>query len=130
MKRVAAILLLMSLAPRGALAQGSGVPAAPGPGVAPAQSAAADDGQLLGMRLFNQSCRVCHAPPHAGSAQYGPVLSGNTLGGQDEALRAFIANGSPRMPGFKSHFRQEELSALVAYLRSLPPGPARGPESD
>jgi mono/diheme cytochrome c family protein len=115
MKRVAAILLLLSLAPAGALAQS---------GVAP------DDGTLLGMRLFNQSCRVCHTPPHAGSPQYGPVLSRESLGGQDEALRAFIANGSPRMPGFKSHFRAEEISALVAYIKSLPPAAARPPEPD
>jgi mono/diheme cytochrome c family protein len=121
MKRVAAILFLLSLAPATPLAQ-SGVTAAPG--------AAPDDSELLGMRLFNQSCRVCHTPPHAGSPQYGPSLSRDTLGGQEEALRAFIANGSPRMPGFKSSFRQEELSALVAYLKTLPPAPVRSPESD
>jgi mono/diheme cytochrome c family protein len=116
MKRVVAILLLLSLAPASAPAQT----------VAPAT----DDAQLLGMRLFNQSCRVCHVPPHAGSVPYGPVLSRDSLGGQDEALRTFIANGSPRMPGFKSHFRPEELSALAAYLKTLPPGPARSPEPD
>ncbi len=111
MKRVAAILFLLPLAPAGALAQ-------------------ADDAAITGMRLFNQSCRVCHTPPHAGSAQYGPALSRDSLGGQDEALRAVIANGSPRMPGFKSNFRQEDISALVAFLKALPPGPARSPESD
>jgi mono/diheme cytochrome c family protein len=117
MKRVVAILFLLSLAPASALAQA---------GVAPTT----DDAPLLGMRLFNQSCRLCHTPPHAGSAQYGPVLSRDSLGGQDEALRTFIASGSPRMPGFKSTFRPEELSALVGYLKTLPPGPARSPEPD
>lgn len=109
MKRITAILCLLPLAPAGALAQ-------------------ADDAAVTGLRLFNQSCRVCHTPPQSGSAQYGPVLSRDSLGGQDEALRAFIANGSPRMPGFKSHFRQEEMSALVAYLKTLPPAPVRGAE--
>jgi mono/diheme cytochrome c family protein len=116
MKRVA-ILFLLLLAPLQARSQGS----APAP---------VSDDTLLGMRLFNQSCRVCHAPPHAGSAQYGPVLSRDSLGGRDEALRAFVANGSTRMPGFKSHFRPEELAAVVAYLKSLPPAPSRWPESD
>ena len=99
---------------------------------APAQDAAPlDDAQLLGMRLFNQSCRVCHTPPHAGSAQYGPALSRESLGGRDEALRAFIASGSPRMPGFRSQFRAEEIAALAAYLKTLPPPePARRPESE
>ncbi len=111
MKRVAAILFLLPLGPAGALAQ-------------------AEDDAATGMRLFNQSCRVCHTPPHAGSAQYGPALSRDSLGGQDEALRTFIANGSPRMPGFRSHYRQDEISALVAYLKALPPAPVHWPESD
>jgi len=113
---------MLSLAPASVLAQGAGA--------APSAPTALDEMQLTGMRLFNQSCRVCHAPPQAGSAQYGPALSRDSLGGQEEALRAFIANGSPRMPGFRSHFRQEEMSALVAYLKTLPPGPARSPDSD
>lgn len=114
MKRLAAILSLLMLAPAGARAQG----------------AAPDDTQRLGMRLFNQSCRVCHTAPHAGSPQYGPILSRDSLGGEESALRAFVANGSPRMPGFKSHFRPEEIAAVVAYLKSLPAGPVRWPESD
>jgi mono/diheme cytochrome c family protein len=122
MKRVAAILFLLSLALGSALAQ-SGVVAAPA-------AASDDDTVRLGVRLFNQSCRLCHTPPHAGSVPYGPVLSRDSLGGQDEALRTFVANGSPRMPGFKSTFRPEELSALVGYLKTLPPGPAHSPESD
>jgi mono/diheme cytochrome c family protein len=117
MKRVVALLLpLACLCANAALAQGA---------------APLDDTQLLGMRLFNQSCRVCHTPPHAGSPQYGPVLSRDSLGGQDEALRGFIASGSPRMPGFRTQFRPEEIAALAAYLKTLPPPePARRPESE
>ena len=33
---------------------------------------ALDDRQLLGMRLFNQSCRVCHTKPQIVSPLYGP----------------------------------------------------------
>jgi len=118
MKRAAAILLPVFLAPAVALAQGPGTPPA------------LDDTQLAGLRLFNQSCRVCHAQPQITSSQFGPVLSRDTLGGDDAALRAFIANGSPRMPGFKSHFRPEEIAAIVAYLKTLA-GPAPSwPESD
>jgi mono/diheme cytochrome c family protein len=112
MKR-AAILLLLLLASRGAAAQ-----------------APAGDTQLLGMRLFNQSCRVCHTRPQLASPLYGPLLSRDSLGGQDETLRAFIANGSPRMPGFRSHFAPEEIAAIAAYLRTLAPGPVAWPESD
>ena len=114
MTRAAAILLLPLLAPWGALAQGPSL----------------DDTQRLGMALFNQSCRVCHTRPQAANPQYGPVLSRDSLGGQDTALRAFIANGSPRMPAFRSHFRPEEIAAIAAYLLTLEPGPGPRPESD
>jgi mono/diheme cytochrome c family protein len=113
MKR--ALLILALLAPAAATAQDSGKPL--------------DDTQV-GLRLFNQSCRVCHAKPQITSSQFGPVLSRDTLGGDDAALRAFIANGSPRMPGFRSHFAPEEIAAIVAYLKTLA-GPAPSwPESD
>lgn len=75
---------------------------------------------LEGMRLFNQSCRVCHTKPQMTSPQYGPVLSRVSLGGNEEAMKAFIANGSARMPGFRYHFKPAEIDALVSYLKTLP----------
>jgi mono/diheme cytochrome c family protein len=81
---------------------------------------ALNERQVLGQRLFNQSCRVCHIKPQLTSAQYGPVLSRASLGGNDDALRAFIANGSPqKMPGFRYHFTPAEIDAIVAYLKTV-----------
>jgi len=78
--------------------------------------------QLLGMRLFNQSCRVCHTKPQLTSPQYAPVLSRASLNGNDDALRAYIGNGSAKMPGFRYHFKPAEIDAIVAYLKTvLPP---------
>jgi mono/diheme cytochrome c family protein len=96
-------LLLVTLAAAPALAQES-----------------LNERQLLGMRLFNQSCRVCHTKPQLTSVQYGPVLSRVSLGGNDDALRAFVANGSAKMPGFKYHFKPAEIDAIVAYLKTIP----------
>lgn len=85
-----------------------------------------------GMRLFNQSCRVCHTKPQLTSPQYGPVLSRDSLGGQEGAMREIISNGTPRMPGFKHHFRPAEIDAIVSYLKTVaapsapPPKPAAG----
>lgn len=76
--------------------------------------------QLLGLRLYNQSCRVCHTRPHNMGQQYAPTLSRVSLGGNDDALRAFIGNGSARMPGFKYHFRPAEIDALVSYIKTIP----------
>ena len=79
-----------------------------------------NDRQLLGMRLYNQSCRVCHTKPQPTSVQYGPTLSRVSLGGNDEALRAFIGNGSTKMPGFRYHFKPAEIDAIVSYLKTIP----------
>jgi len=119
-RRVGIALILSALVlpvlPRSVLAQGA---AAPAP---------LDDTQKLGQRLFYQSCVVCHVKPQITSGQYGPVLSKETLGGQEEALRAFISNGTSRMPGFKFQFEPRQINAIVAYLKTLPapaqPAPA------
>jgi mono/diheme cytochrome c family protein len=105
-------VLLLALAPQDASAeQASG-----------AQTL--DDRQLLGMRLFNQSCRVCHTKPQLTSPLYGPELSQNSAGGQEAVMREVISNGTPRMPGFKYHFEPAQIEAIVAYLRTIPPPPA------
>jgi len=84
------------------------------------------DKQLLGRNLFAQSCVVCHVKVQLTSfGHYGPPLSKMSLGGQDDVMRDFIGNGTPNMPGFKYHFRPEQIDAIVAYLKTLPvPAPA------
>lgn len=98
------LLLLLALASSAASAQGS-----------------LSERQVLGMRLYNQSCRVCHTKPQLTSQQYAPVLSRVSMNGDDEALRKQIAEGSPKMPGFKYHFKPADIDAIVAYLKTLPP---------
>ena len=92
--------------------------------------------QKLGQRLFEQSCGVCHTRPTLVSGMYGPELSRVNLGGQEELLRMFISNGTARMPGFKYTYNPEQISAIAAYIKTLPPGsqdiptartPARAP---
>jgi mono/diheme cytochrome c family protein len=78
------------------------------------------DVERLGMRLFNQHCRVCHTKPQLASAQYGPVLSKDSLGGKDGVLREVISNGTARMPGFKFTFEPADIDAIVAYLKTVP----------
>lgn len=103
---------------------------------APLSAAAQDRSQeLLGMRLFNQSCRVCHTKPQMTSPQYGPVLSMNTLGGKVDLIRQFISNGTARMPAFKYQFTPAQIDAIASYVATRPapsqaaPAAARtGPE--
>jgi mono/diheme cytochrome c family protein len=90
------------------------------PIAAVAQPATGNDQAMLGMRLFNQSCRVCHTKPQLVSPQYAPVLSMSTLGGKADVMREVISNGTPRMPGFKYHFKPAEIDAIVAYIKTIP----------
>jgi mono/diheme cytochrome c family protein len=110
MKRcVAALLFLLAAWPLAATAQ----PAANMPVL--------NERELLGMRLFNQSCRVCHTKPQATSpVQYGPVLSKSSLGGQDNVMRELISTGTPRMPAFKYSYEAAQIDAIVAYLKTVP----------
>jgi mono/diheme cytochrome c family protein len=85
-----------------------------------ATTVALDDTQLTGMRLFNQSCRVCHTKPQMTSPMYGPELSQSSAGGRDDVMRDVISNGTPRMPGFKHHFEPAQIEAIVAYLKTIP----------
>lgn len=91
------------------------------PAVAQQAAPALNSQQLEGLRHFNQSCRVCHTKPQMTSPQYAPVLHGETLGGNEGAMRAYIANGTQRMPGFRYHFKPAEIDAIVSYLKSVPP---------
>src|SRR5258707_981882 len=114
-RRWAFSVLAPGLPPQGAWAQ-------------QASGASLNDQELLGMRLFNQSCRVCHTKPQMTSTLYGPELSQNSLGGQEAVMREVISNGTPRMPGFKYHFEPAQIEAIVAYLKTIPtPGAPASP---
>ena len=86
---------------------------------ASAQQPQLNDTQQLGQSLFVQSCGVCHLKPQLTSVQFAPVLSRESLGGQEDVMRQVIANGTPRMPGFKYHFKPEQIDAIVAYLQTV-----------
>src|SRR3954471_3014760 len=80
-----------------------------GPSSVAAQQAALDDTQQLGLRLFTQSCAVCHTKPQLTSGLYGPALSRESAGGRDDVMRDLISNGTPRMPGFKYQFEPAQI---------------------
>jgi len=93
---------------------------------AAAQDAGADQVKL-GERLVGQSCVVCHFAPQLTSGSYAPALSRDTLGGNAQIMHQFIADGSPRMPGFKYQFKPQEIDAIVAYIKTIPPAAAPPP---
>jgi mono/diheme cytochrome c family protein len=78
--------------------------------------------QMLGRQLVDQHCGVCHTRPTLVSGMYGPELSRETAGGNQDVVRGIVANGTPRMPGFKYMFDADQIAAIAAYLSVLPPG--------
>lgn len=95
-----------------------------------AQDANLTDQQKLGRQTFAQSCGVCHLPPALGAKTYGPQLNKEAGGGDDEVMREFITNGTPRMPAFKYYLKPEQIEAIISYMRTVPvqaaqTGPAR-----
>ena len=98
-----------------ALAQGA---------AATALDASFTEAQREGLRLFSQSCGVCHTVVQQRTRQYGPVLSRDTLGGDDDLIREYIGNGTPRMPGFRYYFQPDQINDIVAYIKTIPPQPA------
>src|SRR5258705_2404296 len=78
--------------------------------------------QMLGRRLVDQHCGVCHTRPTLVSGMYGPELSRETAGGRQEIVRDIVSDGTPRMPGFKHMLNKDQIAAIAAYLAVLPPG--------
>ena len=76
--------------------------------------------QLLGRQVFAQSCGICHLQPSLGVKTYGPLLNKATAAGNDEVMRAFIVNGTDRMPAFKHYLKPAEIDAIIAYVKTVP----------
>ena len=78
------------------------------------------DQQKLGRQVFAQSCGVCHLPPSLGAKTYGPALNKDAAGGDNDVMREFVENGTPRMPAFKFYLKPDEIEAIISYVRTVP----------
>ena len=78
------------------------------------------DQQKTGRQVFAQSCGVCHLPPALGARTYGPPLNKEAGGGDEEVVRSFITDGTPRMPAWKYYLKPDQVDAIVAYLKTVP----------
>jgi mono/diheme cytochrome c family protein len=63
--------------------------------------------------------------PNRGARTYGPQLSRETAGGNDDVIRGIISDGTPRMPGFKHYLGRAEIDAIIAYLKTVPTAATR-----
>ncbi len=76
--------------------------------------------QARGRQLLAQSCGVCHLQASMGAKTYGPMLNKASGNGNDDILRTFIMEGTPRMPAFKHYLKTSDVDAIIDYVRTVP----------
>jgi mono/diheme cytochrome c family protein len=76
--------------------------------------------------LYKSKCAACHGPDGSGSAM-GAKLgvhdfhSADVQKQSDAELSGIIANGKNKMPSYAKTLKADEITALVAYIRTLAP---------
>ena len=63
---------------------------------------------------------MCLLPPSLGAKTYGPALNKDAGGGDNDVMREFVENGTPRMPAFRHYLKSQEIDAIISYVRTLP----------
>ncbi|HEY7616051.1 MAG TPA: cytochrome c [Terriglobales bacterium] len=87
-----------------------------------------------GKAAYKAKCLACHAADGSGNTPVGKSLKVADLRSPevqkktDAELSEFIANGKGNMPSFKSSTKEEDIRAIVAYLRSLAGKDAAAPK--
>jgi mono/diheme cytochrome c family protein len=80
----------------------------------------ADESSEGAEKLFATSCGWCHSEGGR-EAGKGPKLAGTQR--SDEFIVDRIKHGKPgQMPGFAASLNDEQIAALVRYIRGLPSG--------
>ena len=106
-------LFVLALASMGALA------VAARPAAAQQAAATANDSTFDPAQLFASTCGFCHADGGR-SAGRGPQLMNTSR--SDEFIINRIKNGKEgRMPAFGQTFTDEQIAAIIKYIRSLKP---------
>ena len=83
-----------------------------------------------GKELFDKSCKMCHGVDGKGNAKLAqgmqikpPELLDLTRqevkNKKDEALKTTVMDGAGKMKGFKDKLKTEEISLIVAHIRTL-----------
>lgn len=87
--------------------------------VALALATAASAAEHDAAKLYADSCSACHQGKGEGIQGAFPALAGNTfVQGPPEPVAAVILNGRGGMPAFRNDLDDEQVSALMSYVRS------------
>ena len=78
-----------------------------------------------GGALYKTKCGACHGPDGKGATAVGKADGIRDLGSadvqaqSDAALTTIIASGKGKMPAYGKSLKPDQLTSLVAYVRSL-----------
>ena len=113
-----AVAILAALAPPSFMAQAQSAP--PPPASAPALSPGFRFFETSGEELFVNVCRGCHMSDARGAAGAGayPSLASNALLAASGYPVAVVVNGQRGMPAFGSMMSDDQVAAVVNYLRT------------
>lgn len=78
----------------------------------------------IGEQIYNDQCAVCHGVDRTGSPPAFPTLVGIEKRLPVDKIAATVRQGTGRMPSFPD-ITGDHLTALVDYLRSDAPAPAK-----
>ena len=74
---------------------------------------------------YKSKCAMCHGPDGAANTPAGkamqtpPVTSPQFAKASDAELFAILKNGKAKMPAYAGKLTDEQMKALVTYMRSL-----------
>lgn len=94
------------------------------PGLAPAGTTASASGNETANE-FKLRCSSCHGQNGSGDTSLGKTLKAADLRSSevqkqsDEQLAQVITDGRKNMPSFSNSLTQDQVRALVAYIRKL-----------
>lgn len=78
-----------------------------------------------GAAIFKAKCAMCHGADGSASSGMGKSMGLKSLGSpevqtmSDADMAALIANGKGKMPASKGKLTDEEISAVVKYVKTL-----------
>jgi mono/diheme cytochrome c family protein len=98
-------------------------------GAAGAQQAQLSAAEAAGRKVFQTRCAMCHVGQDPatelatdGAARrptaFGPLLS-KAQAADEAKLREKIANGGPRMPAYKLALTNDEITQVIAFMKTL-----------
>ncbi len=90
-----------------------------------AASPAAGQGNTAGENVYKAKCATCHGPDGSGNTPVGKSLqvadlrSAAVQSKSDAELTQSVTDGKGNMPGFKGNITDDEIHAVVTFVRTF-----------